>query len=49
MLRSDAVVRFWIDRQARDDLEVEKDRLGAALDNIQSLSVAGSRQRGLSA
>jgi hypothetical protein len=27
--------------QARYDLEVEKDRLGAALDDIQPLSAAG--------
>ena len=33
--------RFWIDLQARYDLEVEKDRLGAALDDIQPLSAAG--------
>ena len=41
--------RFWINLQARYDLEVEKDRLGAALDDIQPLSAAGRRQRGLSA
>ena len=33
--------RFWINLQAGYDLEVEKDRLGAALDDIQPLSVAG--------
>ena len=33
--------RFWINLQARYDLEVEKDRLGAALDDIQPLSPAG--------
>jgi addiction module HigA family antidote len=33
--------RFWINLQARYDLEVEKDRLGAALDDIQALSAAG--------
>ena len=33
--------RFWINLQARYELEVEKDRLGAALDNIRSPSVAG--------
>ena|SRR5215475_6358142 len=33
--------RFWINLQARYDLEVEKDRLGAALDAIQPLSAAG--------
>ena len=33
--------RFWINLQARYDLEVEKDRLGAALDDIQPLNAAG--------
>jgi hypothetical protein len=33
--------RFWINLRARYDLEVEKDRLGAALDDIQFLSAAG--------
>jgi addiction module HigA family antidote len=33
--------RFWINLQGRYDLEVEKDRLGAALDDIQPLSAAG--------
>ena len=33
--------RFWINLQARYDLEVEKDRLGAALDDIQPLSTTG--------
>ena len=33
--------RFWINLQARYDLEVEKDRLGAALDDIRPLSAAG--------
>ena len=33
--------RFWINLQARYDLEVEKDRLGAALDSIKPLSAAG--------
>lgn len=33
--------RFWINLQARYDLEVEKDRLGGALDDIQPLSAAG--------
>ena len=37
--------RFWINLQARYDLEVEKDRLGAALDDIQPLSAAGSGTR----
>jgi antitoxin HigA-1 len=30
--------RFWMNLQARYDLEVEKDRLGGALDDIQPLS-----------
>ena len=33
--------RFWINLQARYDLEVEKDWLGAALDDIQPMSAAG--------
>ena len=33
--------RFWVNLQARYDLEVEKDRLGAALDDIKPLSAAG--------
>ena len=33
--------RFWINLQARYDLEVEKDRLGAAVDDIRPLSAAG--------
>jgi len=32
---------FWINLQTRYDLEVEKDRLGTALDDIQPLSAAG--------
>lgn len=32
--------RFWLNLQARYDLEVEKDRLGAALDDIRPLSAA---------
>ncbi len=32
--------RFWLNLQARYDLEVEKDRLGAALDGIRPLSAA---------
>ena len=32
--------RFWMNLQARYDLEVEKDRLGAALDGIRPLSAA---------
>ena len=30
--------RFWLNLQARYDLETEKDRLGAALDDIHPLS-----------
>jgi addiction module HigA family antidote len=32
--------RFWINLQARYDLEIEKDRLGGSLDEIQPLSAA---------
>src|SRR6266852_4142346 len=32
--------RFWMNLQARYDLEVEKDRLGAALDGIRPLQAA---------
>ena len=32
--------RFWMNLQARYDLEVEKDKLGGALDDIQPLSTA---------
>jgi len=32
--------RFWINLQARYDLEVEKDRLGDALEGIRPLSAA---------
>jgi addiction module HigA family antidote len=32
--------RFWINLQARYDLEVERDRLGATLDQIQPLTSA---------
>jgi addiction module HigA family antidote len=32
--------RFWINLQARYDLEVEKDRLGQVLDHIQPLRAA---------
>jgi antitoxin HigA-1 len=32
--------RFWLNLQARYDLEVEKDRLGDALDNIKPMSAA---------
>jgi plasmid maintenance system antidote protein VapI len=33
--------RFWMNLQARYDLEVEKDRLGDSLAKIQLLSAAG--------
>jgi addiction module HigA family antidote len=32
--------RFWINLQARYDLEIEKDRLGGELDAIEPLQVA---------
>jgi addiction module HigA family antidote len=32
--------RFWLNLQARYDLEIEKDRLGPALDNIRPMSAA---------
>jgi addiction module HigA family antidote len=32
--------RFWMSLQARYDLEIEKDRLGTALDGIRPLSAA---------
>jgi len=32
--------RFWVNLQARYDLELEKDRLGTALDDIQPLNAA---------
>ena len=32
--------RFWINLQARYDLEVEKDRLGDALEGIRPLGAA---------
>lgn len=32
--------RFWLNLQARYDLETEKDRLGATLDGIRPLSAA---------
>ena len=32
--------RFWMNLQARYDLEIEKDRLGTALDEIRPLSAA---------
>jgi addiction module HigA family antidote len=33
--------RFWLNLQARYDLEIEKDRLGPALDNIRPMKAAG--------
>jgi antitoxin HigA-1 len=33
--------RFWVNLQARYDLELEKDRLRSVLDEIQPLSAAG--------
>jgi addiction module HigA family antidote len=32
--------RFWMNLQARYDLEIEKDRLGSVLDEIRPLSAA---------
>jgi antitoxin HigA-1 len=32
--------RFWMNLQSRYDLEIEKDRLGPVLDNIQPLTAA---------
>jgi len=32
--------RFWMNLQSRYDLEIEKDRLGSALDNIRPRSAA---------
>lgn len=32
--------RFWMNLQARYDLEIEKDKLGTALDDIQPLRAA---------
>jgi antitoxin HigA-1 len=32
--------RFWLNLQARYDLEIEKDRLGGAMDDIRPLSAA---------
>jgi antitoxin HigA-1 len=33
--------RFWVNLQTRYDLEIEKDRLGASLEEIQPLSPVG--------
>jgi plasmid maintenance system antidote protein VapI len=35
---------FWVNLQARYDLETEKDGLGDALDGIRPLSAASDRQ-----
>ncbi|HET9080916.1 MAG TPA: HigA family addiction module antitoxin [Trebonia sp.] len=35
--------RFWMNLQRRYDLEIEKDRLGPALDGIQPLTAASLR------
>jgi len=40
--------RFWINLQARYDLEVEKDWLGAALDDIQPWVPRADARTGLS-
>src|SRR5277367_1731640 len=32
--------RFWLNLQARYDLEIEKDRLGSDLDNIRPMTAA---------
>jgi len=32
--------RFWLNLQARYDLEIEKDRLGSELDNIRPMTAA---------
>ncbi len=32
--------QFWMNLQNRDDLEIEKDRLGAVLDEMHPLSTA---------
>jgi plasmid maintenance system antidote protein VapI len=34
---------FWLNLQARYDLEIEKDRLGGALDDIRPLSAASNQ------
>ena len=36
--------RFWINLQSRYDVEIEKDRLGPALDDIQPLTAASLRR-----
>jgi antitoxin HigA-1 len=37
--------RFWINLQSRYDLEIEKDRLGPVLDDIQPLTAASLRSQ----
>jgi plasmid maintenance system antidote protein VapI len=41
--------RFWMNLQARYDLEIEKDRLGPVLDGIHPLTAASLRRLPLSA
>jgi antitoxin HigA-1 len=41
--------RFWMNLQARYDLELVRDRLGTALDNIQPFRTASRCEPGLSA
>ncbi len=36
----DTSERFWLNLQARYDLEVEKDRFGGALDDIRPMGAA---------
>ena len=37
--------RFWINLQSRYDLEIEKDRLGPVLDDVQPLTAARLRSQ----
>jgi plasmid maintenance system antidote protein VapI len=39
--------RFWLNLQARYDLEIQKDRLGGALDDIRPLSAASRPESAL--
>ena len=41
--------RFWMNLQSRYDLEIEKDRLGPALDNIRPLTAASLAAEGAAA
>ena len=41
----DTSERFWINLQSRYDLEIEKDRLGPVLDDIQPLTAARLRSQ----